>query len=445
MKMIQRIIIGMMLLAMGSQVQAQEYVDRVIAVVGEEIILQSDVLNQVNYLEINGKKDNGNLQCEVMDQLIVSKLLLDKARQDSVVVSEEQVNSEVDRRIAYTVQQMGGEVEFEKIYGKSIAQFRLDIWPDIEKELLIDQQQQILISGQNITPREVQKFFEGMNVDSVGFLPAEMQLNHIVVVPPFDENSKKEAIETLEDIRAQIVDEGKDFGFMAIDNSDGPSGPRGGSLGDVFRGQMVPEFEEVVYSLREGEVSEVFESEFGFHIAKVHKIKGQVRECSHILKVPKRSANADSIAMDSLRKILAYVETDSLTFEQAAIRFSQDRATKDCGGCISDPRSGELRIPMDQLDSDLYFKVESMKEGDISPPLELSMPDGTSAFHVVYVKKKVPPHKPSLENDYKKIQKAALQYKQAEKFEEWLESAKKNIYIDIKPNECSNALKSWIE
>lgn len=440
-----RVILSLLFVGFFTQLQGQEVIDRIVAVVGEEIILQSDVDNQYNFLQINGKQDDGNMRCEVMDQLIVSKLLLDKAKQDSIVVSEEQVDSEVERRIRYTISQMGSEAEFVKIYGKSIAQFRLDIWEDIQKELLIDQMQQTLISGQTITPREVKQFFKGMNIDSVGFLPAEMQLNHIVVVPPFDEQSKKDAVDALEAVRKEILDEGKDFGFMAIDHSDGPSGPRGGSLGEVYRGQMVPEFEEVIYSMREGEVSDVFETEFGFHIAKVHKIKGQVIECSHILKIPKRSANADSIAMDSLRKILKFVETDSLTFEQAAIRFSQDRATRDCGGCISDPRSGELRIPLDQLDSDLYFKVEEMKEGEISDPLELSMPDGTNAFHVIYVKRKIPPHRPSLENDYKKIQKAALQYKQAEKFEEWLESAKKNIYIDIKPNVCSNALKSWIE
>lgn len=440
-----RVMLSLILVCFYTSVQGQDLVDRIIAIVGEEIILQSDVENQFNFLQINGKKDDGNMRCEVMDQLIVSKLLLDKAKQDSIVVSDEQVDSEVERRIRYTVGQMGSEEEFVKLYGKSIPQFRLDIWEDIQKELLIDQMQQTLVSGHSITPREVKQFFKGMNVDSVGFLPAEMQLNHIVIVPPFDEDSKNEAKKALKDIRQEILDEGKEFGFMAIDHSDGPSGPRGGSLGDVYRGQMVPEFEEIIFSMREGDVSDVFETEFGFHIAKVHKIKGQVIECSHILKVPKRSANADSVAMDSLRKILQFVANDSLTFEQAAIRFSQDRATKDCGGCISDPRSGELRIPLDQLDSDLYFKVEEMKEGEISAPLELSMPDGSNSFHVIYVKKKVPPHRPNLENDYKKIQKAALQYKQAEKFEEWLESAKKNIYIDIKPNVCSNALKSWIE
>ena len=439
-------IFGLLFLALSTiQGQAQETLDRIVAIVGEEIILLSDVENQYNYLKINGQKDDGNLRCEVMDQLIVSKLLLDKAEQDSIEVSPEEVDTEIDRRVRYTVGQMGGEAAFTNVYGKSIAQFRQDIHEEIRNELLIDRMRSILLSESRITPREVKAFFKNLPIDSLGFLPAEVQINHIVIVPPFDENSKADARSELEAIRKRIMEEEKDFGLQAIENSDGPSGPQGGRLGEIQRGMMVPQFEEVVYTLREGEVSEVFETEFGLHIAKLHKIKGQIRDCSHILKIPKRSANADSIAMDSLRKVLKLVDSDSLTFEQAAIRYSQDRGTKDCGGCISEPQTNNLRVPMDKLDPDLYFKIEDMNEGDISPPMEYKMPDGTQAFHVVYLKRKIDPHVPNLKDDYKKIYIAALQMKQAEKFDDWIGSAKKNIYIEIKPTECSNALKSWTE
>jgi peptidyl-prolyl cis-trans isomerase SurA len=445
MKVAFRHIIGILLIVCGHSLSGQEVIDRILAVVGEEIILESDLNNQYNYLKINGQKDDGNLRCQVLDQLIVSKLLLDKAQQDSIIISDEQVESEITRRVQYTISNLGNEKRFEEIYGKSVAQFRQDVRPDIKNELLIDRMRGMLISEQGVTPREVKQFYNSLNKDSLGYLPAEVQLNHIVIIPPFDGESKREAREYLEDVRKEILEEDKDFGFMAIEHSEGPSAPRGGHLGEIRRGQMVPEFEEMIYSMREGEVSEVFETDFGFHIAKVHKIKGQVVDGSHILRIPKRSANADSIAMDSLRKVLELVATDSLTFEQAAIRYSMDRGTKDCGGCISDPQTGELRISLDKLDPDLYFKIEEMKEGEISDPLEYEMPDGTNAFHVLYLKRKVPPHVPNLRDDYKKIQQAALQLKQAEKFEGWLESAKKNIYIDIKPNECANALKSWME
>jgi peptidyl-prolyl cis-trans isomerase SurA len=216
-------------------------------------------------------------------------------------------------------------------------------------------------------------------------------------------------------------------------------------LGEFTPGMMVKAFDDVVFSMREGEVSDVFESEYGYHIIMLHKRQGQVVTASHILKIPSRSVDGDSTAIDSLGRIRARIVVDSLTFEQAAIRYSEDRATKDCGGCISNPKTGDLRIPMDLLDSDLFFKVDEMKPGEISQPMEYRMPDGTNAFHLLYLHKKIPPHEPNLEDDYKKIHTAALQAKQAELFEKWLIQAKENIFIDIKPTECGNALRPWLK
>lgn len=425
---------------------SQNWLDRVVAVVGGEAILESDVDNQYNYLLINGEKDRGDLRCLVLEQLLVSKLLYDKAIQDSLEVSDEQVTAELDRRIATVIRQMGSESEFVRVYGKTIAQFKQDTYDDIKQNLLVDQQREVLMSEAKVTPREVRAFFRSLPKDSLGFLPAEVQVYQIVMVPPFDPESKKQAQAALTEIRAKIVNEGKDFGLQAIEHSEDPgSGRQGGKLGEVRRGMMVPEFEEVIYRLRPGEVSEVFESEYGYHIAKVHKRVGEVVDCSHILKKPARSANADKLVVDSLSRIRNMIIKDSITFERAAIRYSHDRTTRDCGGCVSNPQTGELRIPMDQLDPELYFKLDELKAGEISKPLELKMPDGTRAYHILYLKRKIPPHVPNLDDDYTKIYNAALQTKQAEAFDKWLEQARSNIFIEIKPTECSNALKSWIQ
>jgi peptidyl-prolyl cis-trans isomerase SurA len=442
MRRFSNLLLAIIMLASAS-IHAQESIlDRVVAIVGDEVILQSDVENQYNYFIINGEKDDGTLRCQVLEQILVSKLLLDKARQDSVEVGDVEVEAEIERRLGSILARMGSEEEFVKLYGKSIAQFRQDVREDIRNDLLTERQRGILLQSAKVTPREVKRFFNSLPMDSLGFFPAEVELNHIVIKPPYDENSKQEAIDYLQNVRKVIVDEGKDFGLQAIEHSQGPSGPRGGNLGEVRRGMMVSEFEEVLFSMREGEISDVFETEFGYHIVKLHKIKGQIREASHILRIPERSTNADSVAMDSLRKILSYIG-DSLTFEQAAIRFSQDRNTKDCGGCMMNPQTGELRIPLDQLDAETYFKVDEMEEGEISNPMEYQLPDGNMAFHVLYIKRKIPPHRPNLKDDYKKIQTAALQLKQSQVFEEWLTKARENIYIELKPTECANALKSW--
>ncbi len=434
------------LIAMTGILQAQ-LIDRIVAIIGEEVVLQSDVDNQYNYMIINGEKDNGALRCQVMENLIISKLLLNKAEQDSLVVSPAEVAGEIERRVSYIIAQMdGNEQEFIRIYGKSVAQFKEDLRPDIEDELLIDRQRQAIEGEASITPKEVKDFFSRISADSLGLLPAEVQLNHIVIVPPFSAESKQSALQTLKDLRKQITEESGDFSALAAKNSDEPGAKESkGRLPQFGRGQMVPEFEEVVYRMREGEVSEPFETEFGYHIVLLHKRQGELLEASHILKIPQRSANGDSVAIDSLNKIRERILIDSLSFERAAILYSADRQTKDCGGCYANPQTQELRIPMDALPADMYFKIDEMKPGEISKPMEYMLMDRTRAFHMIQLKAKIPPHKPNLKDDYEKIRRAALSNKQMINFEEWIDSAKKNIYIDVKPTECSNALQNWVE
>lgn len=420
-------------------------IDKIVAVVGEEIILSSDIENQYNYLIIKGQKDDGTLHCQVLDQLIVGKLLLNKAKQDSLEVSEMQVAGEVERRVGVFVDQMGSQERFEEVYGRSIEQFQADITEDIRKELLTDAQRRALFAGADVTPKEVKKFYNSLDQDSLGYLPAEVQINHIVLQPKFSQESEDRAIELLTDLAQQARD-GAIFTDLAKRHTQEPGGrQRGGSLGWFGRGTMVPQFEEIAYRLRVGEVSEPFKTEFGYHIIRLNDKRGELLNASHILRRLSTSSDGEQVAIDSLNAIMELVNSDSLTFEQAAIRYSSDRQTKHCGGCISNPQTGDLRIPLDALDADMYFKIDEMEEGEISEPMELLQPDGTKVFHVVYLKRKIPPHAPNLEDDYQKISDVALQAKQAEIFDEWLISAKKNIYIDIKPTECSEALKNWIE
>ncbi|MCB0852844.1 MAG: peptidylprolyl isomerase [Bacteroidetes bacterium] len=420
--------------------------DKIVSVIGEDIILESDVDNQFNYMVINGQKDDGTLRCQVMDNLIVNKLLLNKARQDSIEVSEAEVSIEVTRRVTFMIEQMGGAEKLVEIYGKSVEQFQADIRDDIRDELLIDRMRSTMLTDAAVTPKEVKQFYKLIPKDSLGLLPAEVQLNHIVITPPYSKESEEKAIELLKEARRKVVEDGQDFKEVARQYTMEPGGKeRGGSLGWFGRGAMVPEFEGVVYQMRVGEVSKPFKTDFGYHIIKLHDKRGEMLNASHILIRLSYSSNGDSIAIDSLNKIMELVRSDSLTFEQAAIIYSSDRGTKHCGGCISNPQTNELQMSMDALDADLYFKIDEMEPGTYSKPMELSQPDGSRAFHVIYLKNKIPPHTPNLKDDYQKIRNAALQNKQAEIFDKWLQSAKKNIYIDIKPTECLNALKNWVE
>ncbi|MFN0203376.1 MAG: peptidylprolyl isomerase [Bacteroidia bacterium] len=436
------------LLFLGNLQAQPEILDRIMAVVGDEIIVQSEVEAQYNYLLTEGRqKDDGTLMCTSLEQTIIKKLLLSKAIQDSIVVSDDEITSEVDRRVDEILRRLKSPKDFIEITGKSVPQFKNDIRDIIKDELLVDRQRTKVLANANVTPKEVKDFFSGIPVDSLGLLPAEVELNHIVAFPPPSEKNRAESKRRLTEVRRKVMEENADFTEMAKKYSEEPGARQsGGNLGDFGRGMMTPEFESVVYSMRVGEVSEVFETPFGYHIVKLNSRKGEIVNASHVLMIPQPGTNGDSIAIQKLNKALALVKKDSMTFEQAAIKFSEDRESKDCGGCVLNLKNGELRIPMSQLSSEFYFKVDAMKEGEISDPQEYLTPNGKRAFHVIYLRNKIAPHAPNMKDDYKKIQTAALQSKQSEVFDKWLKSAKKNVYIEIKEGtECYEALKYWTE
>ncbi|MCB9236052.1 MAG: peptidylprolyl isomerase [Bacteroidia bacterium] len=432
----------LLLSAFISQTQAQ-VIDRVIGVVGEDVILKSDIENRYAYYMANGQEDDGTLRCSILENLIVEKLLSNKARQDSLPVSEEQVANEAKKRIAQFLQQMPKE-ELEKIYGKPISQIEDDLKPDIENQLLMEAMRNKVLENVSVTPREVKEFFKSIPEDSIPYLPAEVELYHIVITPPWSEESKTRAKQELEEIRAMILKGDISFADAAKKYSQGPSAPNGGSLGEFGRTTMVAEFNDVIFNMKEGEVSEVFESPFGMHIAKLHKRLGERVRASHILRIPQRTLNEDELAKAQLARIRAKILADSISFQKAAIKYSMDQATKDCGGCIKNPNSGELFIPLDMLDADLFFKVDNMKVGEITEPEQLFQPGSTEKlFHILYLKSKIPPHKANLKDDYQKLSAAALQSKQAEKLEEWFKSARKNIYLEILDENCQEALKKF--
>lgn len=422
--------------------QAQQ-VDAIIAVLDNNVILRSELENQIIYLKSNGEKDDGTLRCRTFEDMLSNKLLLSKAQLDSLTVSEDQIESELSRRIENFVQYFGSVAKLEENYRKSLVELKMELRPEIKELLLVEQQKAKITEEVTVTPKEVKAYFNSIPKDSVPFLPAEVTLSHIVMIPPISEENKKATKEKLSDVRHQILFEKMKFAEMAKYYSQDGSAQQGGYLGEFTRGRMVPEFEEVVFNLKEGEISEVFETEFGFHVVQLHKRVGETISASHILMRPLRDRKDDEIAIRKLKEIKAMVLTDTISFEKAAARFTEDKESKDCGGCILNPNTGESKIPLDALDAELFFKVDKLKSGEISEPLELLLRDGTRAYHIVRVKEKFVPHTANLKDDYQKLHKAALQEKKETAVEQWFDTARKQVFIEIKYSECANAIKTW--
>ncbi len=436
---------GWLFLIIPSNPLNAQVLDRILAIIDEDVILESELENQVTYLKKMGEEDDeGTLRCFVFESMLTNKLLLAKARLDSLKVNDEQVENELNRRLSMFVMQSGGEAEFEKIMGKSILQFKIELRPKIKEQLLIDQQKNKITDNVQITPKEIRQFFNQIPTDSLPFLPAEVEAYQIIIVPKPSQENKEKAKAKLKNIRSQIM-AGSAFEDMAkFYSEDVESARQGGSLGEFKKGQMVPEFDDVVFSLKEGEISEVFETQYGFHIVKLHKIMGDRAKASHILISPEKNFKDEELALEKIQKIRQEI-LDSTKFEIAATKYSDDPQTKMYGGLIMNPQNGEPRVPLDQLEPEVYLTIDKMKEGDISEPKEFysKNPRIGKAYHIIYLKKKYPPHLASLEQDYTKFKQAALQAKKMEVMEKWFLKAKEQVYIDIKDNDCKQALENW--
>ena len=299
----------------GSSLQAQ-LLDKIVAVVGEDIILLSDVENQFAYFIANGQKDDGTLRCQILEKLIIEKLLLNKARQDSLTVTDDQIESELGRKLNYFIQGFGSIAKLEEEYHKPLIEIKADLWPEIQDQLLVERMREQIISKVVITPREVKKFYNGFPSDSLPYLPAEVELFHIVKRPVATDAAIKDAKAKLETAREQIVRGEVGFQEMAKKISEDFGSARlGGDLGEFGRGRMVPAFEEIAFKSKEGEISQVFKSEFGFHIMQVYKIVGELVSARHILVAPRVNYEDELRAEEQLKEIRAKIEaTDTLTF-----------------------------------------------------------------------------------------------------------------------------------
>lgn len=438
----KKIILTVLVFIFAANLKAQ-MLDKIIAVVEGQIVLQSDLENQYLYMLGNGQKDNGTLKCDIFESLLTSKMLLSKAMLDSLTISNDDLDREIERRLKLMIQQFGSEEALESVYGKSLIEIKVDVRPDVKDEMLIDQQRNAITAGIKVTPKEVKDFYNSFPKDSLPLIPAEIELAHIVIDPPTSDKNKKLAKEKLEKIRQEIVSNKITFEEAAKEYSMGPSAKNGGSLGKFGRGDMVPEFEKIAFTEEVGKVSEIFESPFGFHILVVHKKLGQQVEASHILIVPDKDETDYQKSIDKLNEVTQLIKNDSLSFEEAAIKFSTDNNTKNNGGFLVNPQTGERIFQINALDPDLFFKVDEMKEGEISKPLEYIKPDGKKSYHILFLKKKIAPHTANFEEDYQKFYNATVQKKRSERIQEWFIKTKNQMHIQVKYDQCGNRFDAW--
>lgn len=412
---------------------AAPVIDEIVAKVDNHIIMRSEI--EFAYLQAvsEGQRDNGKLKCRLLESLIISKMLLAKAEIDSVTVEEEQVAQELDGRMNYMISSFGGDRErIEKQYGKSIEQLKSELKRQVKEQLIGQKMQQEITKGVKVTPAQVRRFFNAIPEDSLPYYSTEVEVGQILRYPTPNPAQKEAIKKQLQDIRNRIVEGGENFNDLAKMYSQDPgSAAVGGELGFWKRGEMVPEFEANVLKMKPGDISEVFESKFGFHIVQLIERRGNEYNARHILMKPTAAENDIQLTKDYLDSLRNAILNDSITFEQAARDFSADEITKGKGGFFTDRITGSIRIPLDRIPPDIFFIIDTLKVGTISRPIYFKTEDGKEALRIVYYRSRVAPHRANLKDDYQKLFIATEQKKKEKAIREWFEKTKEEVYINI--------------
>jgi len=432
-------IIGLILFLFFISVKAQERikVDGVAVVVGKNIVLDSDIDKFKKELQsrIEGKINISD--CEILEEIMTQKLLAHHAVVDSIVVSDPEVNSEVERNIAYFAQQLGSVEKAIEYYGFSDEEeLRTELAGIQREQLLIKRERASITEKIDVTPEEVRTYFKNLEVDNnLPEFSAEIELAQIVKYVKPSEEEVQRVINKLNELKKEI-EEGYSFRLKAIINSDDPAvsgngAGAGGKYTITRESGFIKEFKEVAFSLDEGEISEPFESGFGYHIIQVEKIKGQERDVRHILIQPKISAEELQKSKEELAKIREEILKGEITFEAAVLKYSDDEDTKNNKGLILNPNTNDTRFDLTLIGPDLYAKVNNLKAGAITEPFYEEVRGGEKMHKILLLKSKDDTHTANFTKDYEKIQQLALQKKQEETVEKWAKDKIIDTYIKI--------------
>lgn len=425
---------GFLLLAIlccSSYIFAQNnVVDKIIAIVGEEIILKSDIENEFLHEQGQGLiSTTSDYRAEILERQLIQKLLLAQAKLDSISVTEDEVENEVNSRVQYLTTNIGSRERLEAYFGKNIEEIKSDMRAPIREKLITEMMQQKIVEKIRSTPSEVKTFYKKLPKDSLPDIPDKYEIQQIVIKPAISEAEKERIREKLRGFRDQILSGEKTFNTLAVLYSEDGSAVRGGELGYSTKSMWDPAFAKAAFSLKPGKISKIVESEFGFHIIQLIDRQGERINVRHIILQPKISDSEREEAIHRLDSIREYILDKEMTFEDAAYYFSTDKQTRNNGGLMSG-KNGDSRIEKAEIEGDMAKQVNRMKVGEISEPF-VSKSEAREEYKIIKVKAFYPQHKANLEDDWQIFEMLLKNEKQMDKLEKWIKEKQENTYIHI--------------
>ena len=434
-------------LLVGASSQAQGIIDKIVGIVGNEIIMMSDIENQYIQMASQQMKVDGNTRCEILEDMMFQKLLYVQAQKDSLSVTPKEVETELDRRLSVFINQIGSEQKLEEYFGKTIKSIKDDLRSTIEEQMLAQKVQQKIIGDTKVTPSEVKNFFEKLPADSIPTIEAYYELSEIVIKPEVSKEDKEKVVAELNKIRERILN-GESFSTMAVLYSEDPgSAMKGGELGFVSKTDLVPEFSQVAFNLTSPlDVSQVVETEYGFHIIQMIEKKGNMMNFRHILMKPKVSMEALEAADKKANEVYSILKSDTISFTDAVKKYSNGDS-KGSDGKVMNPYYGDARMTSDFLDPYTKSAVMPLKEGEYSKPFLSSDNKGSRVIKIVRLDLDVKEHKANMKDDYLTLQRAALEDKNSRLIDEWVKDKVQSVYIKIDDDykDCNFNVNCWIK
>jgi len=438
------IIIALLFLALPlmSQNRQVQVIDKVVAVVGKNIILQSDIENQYIQYRMQGMAQGTGqeVRAKILEDLLLQKLMLNQAEMDSITVTNDEVERQMDQRIRYFMSYFGSQERMEEQFGKTLTEIKDELRHAIKDQMLQEQVQAKIMENVVVTPQEVKDFYLSIPRDSLPTISPQYEIVQIVKRPPVSIDEKLQVKERLYQIRKRILDGESSFSTMAVLYSEDPGSARqGGELGFAGKGVYATEFENVAFNLRDGEISDVVETEFGFHIIQLIERRGETINCRHILltaKVPVEALERAQLQLDSVAQL---IRNGSMTFEEACRKYSDDD-TRNNGGYLTNASTGGNWISLKDLQDlennypeykNLAFVLSRLEVGQVSDPLPMVTNDNKDAFRLIMVKRVMEAHPANLRDDYSLIQNWALNMKRQAAISKWVRDKAAKAYIRL--------------
>ncbi|PZX59716.1 periplasmic chaperone for outer membrane proteins SurA [Algoriphagus ratkowskyi] len=414
-----------------------QVLDKIVAKVDNYILLESDV--QKAYMEALAQYQQGQVspsRCEVFESLMINKLMVAKAEVDSIMVTDAEVMLQTDQRFNMVMQQFGGdETTLVEAYGKTSDQLKAEIEDVIREQLIVTRMRGQITEGLTVSPNDVRQFYNSIPRDSLPLFTSEATVGQIVIKPKVNPQTKQNLYDQLLQFKKDVGEGNSDFAVLARKYSEDPgSAVNGGDLGFSSKGQMVPQYESAALGLKQGEISDPVESDYGFHMIQLLEIKGNTYNTRHILMSPKATEDDVKQSVRFLDSLRTEIVAGRLDFAKAAKDFSDDRGTSDNGGFFTDPSTNSSRLSLRTLEDPLlFFMIDTMKVGDITLPMEFDDPREGKKVRMLYYKAKYPAHRANMEDDYEKLKAATLRKKEEEILSKWFITAKEDIFIDLDP------------